>query len=161
MLAVRGYEVVAVSGKEAATQYLKTLGAARVLPRQQINFGSKPLEAAQFAGAIDNVGGEMLTWLTRTVDFWGNIASIGLAGSAELKTTVMPFILRGVNLLGINSSATQRALRLAVWSRIATDLKPRHLDRIVTRTISFDELPGAFPAYVEGGVTGRTVVRIG
>ena len=161
MLAVRGYEVVAVSGKEAATQYLKTLGAARVLPRQQINFGSKPLEAAQFAGAIDNVGGEMLTWLTRTVDFWGNIASIGLAGSAELKTTVMPFILRGVNLLGINSSATQRALRLAVWSRIATDLKPRHLDRIVTRTISFDELPGAFPAYVEGGITGRTVVRIG
>ena len=161
MLAVRGYEVVAVSGKEAATQYLKSLGAARVLTRQQINFGSKPLEAAQFAGAIDNVGGEMLTWLTRTVDFWGNIASIGLAGSAELKTTVMPFILRGVNLLGINSSATQRALRLAVWSRIATDLKPRHLDRIVTRTISFDELPGAFPAYVEGGVTGRTVVRIG
>jgi len=161
MLAVRGYEVVAVSGKEAATPYLKTLGAARVLPRQQINFGSKPLEAAQFAGAIDNVGGEMLTWLTRTVDFWGNIASIGLAGSAELKTTVMPFILRGVNLLGINSSATQRALRLAVWGRIATDLKPRHLDRIVTRTISFDELPGAFPAYVEGGITGRTVVRIG
>jgi len=160
MLAVRGYEVIAVSGKEAATDYLKTLGAARVLMRQQINFGSKPLEAAQFAGAIDNVGGEMLTWLTRTVDFWGNIASIGLAGSAELKTTVMPFILRGVNLLGINSSATPRGVRLAVWSRIATDLKPRHLDRIVTRTISFDELPGAFPAYVEGGVTGRTVVRI-
>ena len=160
MLAVRGYEVIAVSGKEAATDYLQGLGAARVLARQQINFGSKPLEAAQFAGAIDNVGGEMLTWLTRTVDFWGNIASIGLAGSAELKTTVMPFILRGVNLLGINSSATPRALRLAVWSRIATDLKPRHLHRIVTRTISFDELPGAFPAYVEGGVTGRTVVRI-
>ena len=131
-----------------------------MLTRQQINFGSKPLEAAQFAAAIDNVGGEMLTWLTRTVDFWGNIASIGLAGSAELKTTVMPFILRGVSLLGINSSATPRAVRLAVWSRIATDLKPRHLDRIVTRTISFDELPGAFPAYVEGGVTGRTVVRI-
>ena len=160
MLAVRGYEVIAVSGKEAATDYLKSLGAARVLTRQQINFGSKPLEAAQFAAAIDNVGGEMLTWLTRTVDFWGNIASIGLAGSAELKTTVMPFILRGVSLLGINSSATPRAVRLAVWSRIATDLKPRHLDRIVTRTISFDELPGAFPAYVEGGVTGRTVVRI-
>ena len=160
MLAVRGYEVIAVSGKEAATDYLKSLGAARVLTRQQINFGSKPLEAAQFAAAIDNVGGEMLTWLTRTVDFWGNIASIGLAGSAELKTTVMPFILRGVSLLGINSSATPRSVRLAVWSRIATDLKPRHLDRIVTRTISFDELPGAFPAYVEGGVTGRTVVRI-
>jgi acrylyl-CoA reductase (NADPH) len=106
------------------------------------------------------VGGEMLTWLTRTVDFWGNIASIGLAGSAELKTTVMPFILRAVSLLGINTSTTPREMRLEVWKRIATDLRPRHLDRIVTRTIGFDELPGAFPAYIEGGVVGRTVVKI-
>ncbi len=160
MLAGRGYEVVAVSGKRSSTEYLKALGAQTVLLRQEIDFGSRPLEAARFAGAIDNVGGEMLTWLTRTVDFWGNIASIGLAGSAELKTTVMPFILRGVNLLGINSSATLRPARLEVWKRIATDLKPRHLDRIVTRTISFDELPGAFQAYLDGSVTGRTVVRI-
>jgi NADPH2:quinone reductase len=160
MLASRGYEVVAVSGKADAKDYLKSLGAARVLLRRDINFGAKPLETAQFAGAVDNVGGETLTWLTRTVDFWGNIASIGLAGGAELKTTVMPFILRGVNLLGINSSATPREIRLTVWKRIATDLAPRHLDRIVTRTISFDELPGAFAAYVEGSVVGRTVVRI-
>jgi NADPH2:quinone reductase len=102
----------------------------------------------------------MLTWLTRTVDFWGNIASIGLAGSAELKTTVMPFILRGVNLLGINSSATPRAPRLEVWKRIGTDLKPRHLDRIVTRTLEFADLPGAFQGYLDGTVTGRTVVKI-
>ena len=108
----------------------------------------------------DNLGGELLAWLTRSVDFWGNIASIGMAGSAELKTTVMPFILRGVNLLGINSSATRREWRLAVWKRIATDLRPRHLERIVTRTIAFDELPRAFAAYLEGAVTGRTVVRI-
>jgi NADPH2:quinone reductase len=94
------------------------------------------------------------------VDFWGSIASIGLAGGAELHTTVMPFILRGVNLLGINSSATPRDVRLAVWSRIASDLKPRHLERIVTRTISFDELPGAFQGYIDGNVTGRTVVKI-
>jgi NADPH2:quinone reductase len=94
------------------------------------------------------------------VDFWGNIASIGLAGSAELKTTVMPFILRGVSLLGINSSATPRPARLEVWTRIATELRPRHLDRIVTRTISFDDLPGAFRAYLDGSVTGRTVVKI-
>ena len=160
MLAGRGYQVVAVSGKASSVEYLQTLGAATVLLRQQIDFGSRPLEAARFAGAIDNVGGEMLTWLTRTVDFWGNIASIGLAGSAELKTTVMPFILRGVSLLGINSSATLRPARLAVWKRIATDLRPRHLDRIVTRTISFDDLPGAFPAYLDGSVTGRTVVKI-
>jgi NADPH2:quinone reductase len=160
MLAARGYEVVAVSGKPQATDYLRALGAARVLPRQGINFGSRPLESVQFAGAIDNVGGEMLTWLTRTVDFWGNIASIGLAGSAELKTTVMPFILRAVSLLGINTATTPRDMRLTVWKRIASDLRPRHLDRIVTRTIAFDELPGAFPAYIDGGVIGRTIVKI-
>jgi acrylyl-CoA reductase (NADPH) len=160
MLAARGYRVVAVSGKAGAAQYLKELGAAEVLTRQDLELGSRPLETARFAGAIDNLGGEVLAWLTRSVDFWGNIASIGMAGSAELKTTVMPFILRGVNLLGINSSATRREWRLAVWKRIATDLRPRHLERIVTRTIDFDELPGAFPAYLDGAVTGRTVVRI-
>jgi len=160
MLAARGYQVVAVSGKASATEYLKSLGATTVLPRQQIELGTRPLEAVRFAGAIDNLGGDVLAWLTRTVDFWGNIASIGLASGPELKTTVMPFILRGVNLLGINSSATPREARLAVWKRIATDLRPRHLDRIVTRTITFDELPGAFQAYIDGGVVGRTVVRI-
>jgi acrylyl-CoA reductase (NADPH) len=161
MLAGRGYEVIAVSGKPDAIDYLKSLGASQVLLRADIDFGKRPLEAARFGGAIDNVGGETLTWLTRTVDFWGNIASIGLAGGAELHTTVIPFILRGVNLLGINSSATLRETRLAVWERIATDLAPRHLDRIATRTIAFDDLPGAFDAYLKGAVTGRTVVRIG
>ncbi|MFM8517136.1 MAG: oxidoreductase [Nevskiaceae bacterium] len=161
MLAGRGYEVIAVSGKAESIDYLKSLGAAQVLLRADIDYGKRPLEAARFAGAIDNVGGETLTWLTRTVDNWGNIASIGLAGGAELKTTVMPFILRGVNLLGINSSATLRELRLVVWQRIATDLKPRHLDAIATRTIGFDELPSAFAAYLQGTVTGRTVVKIG
>jgi acrylyl-CoA reductase (NADPH) len=161
MLATRGYQVVAVSGKADAGEYLKALGASEVLDRKSLDLGSRPLENARFAGAIDNLGGEVLTWLTRTVDFWGNIASIGLAASPELKTTVMPFILRGVALLGINSSATRREWRLAVWQRIATDLKPRQLARIVTRTIDFAELPQAFPAYIAGGVTGRTVVRIG
>jgi acrylyl-CoA reductase (NADPH) len=160
MLAARGYRVVAVTGKQSSTEYLQQLGAARVLLRDQINIGSRPLEEAQFAGAIDNLGGELLTWLTRTVKFWGNIASVGLAASPELKTTVMPFILRGVSLLGINSVYTPRALRLQVWQRLANDLKPRHLDRIVTRTIDFEQLPSAFDAYLKAGVTGRTVVRI-
>jgi NADPH2:quinone reductase len=161
MLAGRGYEVVAVTGKAAAVDYLKSLGASQVLLRGEIDHGSRPMESVRWAGAIDNVGGETLTWLTRTVDNWGNIASIGLTGGAELHTTVMPFIIRGVNLLGINSAATLRDTRLVVWGRIATDLKPRHLDRIVTRTIAFDDLPGAFDAYLQGSVTGRTVVRIG
>jgi NADPH2:quinone reductase len=160
MLASRGYESVAVSGKPEADAYLKSLGASRVLRRQEINPGARPLETAQFGGAIDAVGGELLAWLTRTVKYGGNIASVGMAGSAELKTTVMPFILRAVNLLGINSSATPRDLRIAVWQRIATDLKPRHLDRIVSKTIPLAELPGAFEPYLKGAVTGRTVVRI-
>ena len=132
-----------------------------MLQRKDLDLGSRALETARFGGAIDNLGGEVLTWLTRTVDFWGNIASIGLAAGPELTTTVMPFILRGVSLLGINSSATPRERRLKVWQRIASDLKPRQLARIATRTIDFDELPAAFPAYLDGAVTGRTVVRIG
>src|SRR5207302_9482047 len=146
MLATRGYRVVAVSGKAAAAGYLKELGAAEGLTRQEIDSGSRPLETARFGGAIDHVGGDALTWLTRTVDFWGNIASIGLTGGAELKTTVMPFILRGVALLGINSSATRREWRLAVWPRIAPDLRPRHPARTVTRPTDFHEPPSAVPA---------------
>ena len=160
MLSSRGYEVIAVTGKQQSFDYLKSLGAGTILTREQLAPGSKPLEAARYAGAIDSVGGEVLAGLTRHVDFWGNIASVGLAGGAELKTTVMPFILRGVSLLGINSSATPRAERLEVWQRVATDLKPRHLERIVSRTLSFDELPGAFQAYIDGKITGRTVVKI-
>ena len=161
MLSARGYRVVAVSGKAEAVPYLKELGASEVLLRKDLDFGSRPLENARFGGAIDNLGGDTLTWLTRTVDFWGNIASIGLAASASLNTTVMPFILRGVALLGINSSATRREWRLAVWQRIASDLRPRHLERIVTRTIAFEQLPAAFPDYIAGHSTGRTVVKIG
>ncbi|MBS0364683.1 MAG: acryloyl-CoA reductase [Proteobacteria bacterium] len=161
MLAGRGYEVVAVSGKPAADAYLREIGAARILRRQDIDLGKRPLETVLWKAAVDNVGGPLLTWLTRTVDFWGNIASIGLAGSPELSTTVMPFILRGVSLLGINSSATPRALRLAVWQRIASDLKPRHLERIAGTVVDFADLPAAFPAYIEGRVLGRTIVRIG
>ena len=161
MLSARGYRVVAVSGKADAVPYLRELGASEVLLRASLDLGSRPLENARFGGAIDNLGGDTLTWLTRTVDFWGNIASIGLASGAGFTTTVMPFILRGVALLGVNSSATRREWRLAVWRRIATDLRPRHIERIVTRTIAFDELPAAFPDYIAGRVTGRTVVRIG
>jgi acrylyl-CoA reductase (NADPH) len=161
MLAGRGYEVVAVSGKPAADEYLTALGAARILRRGEIILGTRPLEAALWAGAIDNLGGEVLGWLTRTVDFFGNIASVGLAASPELHTTVMPFILRGVSLLGINSVANPRALRLEVWDRIATDLRPRQLARICARTIGLDGLLAAFPDYLAGRVQGRTLVRIG
>jgi len=161
MLSGRGYEVAAVTGKATEESYLREIGATRILLRDQIELGSRPMEKAEWAGAIDNLGGEYLTWLTRTMKYGGNIASIGLAASPALKTTVIPFILRGVCLLGINSVDTPRALRLAVWSRIANDLRPQHLDRIGRQTIEFKQLPDYFQAYLDGKVTGRTVVRIG
>ena len=160
MLDGRGYEVVAVTGKADEAGYLESIGARRVLDRNEIDPGKRPLEKAQWAGAIDNLGGYLLAWLTRTVDYGGNIASVGLAASPALNTTVVPFILRAVCLLGINSVDTPRDLRLAVWSRIGGDLRPGRLDRIGHRTIPFDDLPGAFQAYLDGAVTGRVVVEI-
>ena len=160
MLAGRGYEVAALTGKASEEAYLRSLGARTILLRDELDLGKRPMEKAEWAGAIDNLGGDYLTWLTRTVNYGGNIASIGLAAGAALNTTVLPFILRAVCLLGINSVDTPRELRRAVWARIGSDLKPQHLDRIGQRTISFDELPGAFQDYIDGTVTGRTVVEI-
>lgn len=161
MLDGRGYEVVALTGKAEQAEYLKSIGAHEVLLRGEVDLGKRPMEKARWGGAIDNLGGDVLTWLTRTVKYGGNIASIGLAASPTLNTTVLPFILRAVCLLGINSVDTPRNLRLQVWQRIGGDLRPRHLDEISGRTIEFDELPDAFQAYIDGTVTGRTVVKIG
>ena len=160
MLDGRGYEAVAVTGKAAEEGYLKQIGVRRILLRDELDFGKRPMEKAEWAGAIDNLGGDYLAWLTRTVGYGGNIASIGLAASPKLNTTVLPFILRAVCLLGINSVETPRDLRQAVWNRIGNDLKPQRLGVIGHNTISFDELPDAFQAYLDGTVTGRTVVEI-
>ncbi len=161
MLDSRDYEVVALTGKAEQAEYLKSIGAHEVLLRGEVDLGKRPMEKARWGGAIDNLGGDVLTWLTRTVKYGGNIASIGLAASPALNTTVLPFILRAVCLLGINSVDTPRHLRLQVWERIGGDLHPRHLDAISGRMIEFDELPDAFQAYIDGTVTGRTVVKIG
>ncbi len=160
MLAGLGYEVVAFTGKTAQHDYLRGLGASDFIDRNDVDFGSRPLEKAQWGGAVDSVGGEVLGWLTRTVRPWGSIASIGLAGGHKLETTVMPFILRGVSLLGVNSVIAPERVRERAWARLAGDLRPRHLEAIVTRTIAFDELPTVFDDYLSGAVTGRTVVAI-
>jgi len=160
MLAGRGYEVTALTGKREAEEFLRTIGASEILVRGEFEMGRRPLERALWAGAVDNLGGETLAWITRTMDFWGSVASIGLAESHKLETTVMPFILRGVNLLGVNSVATPRKLRLQVWDRLATELKPRHLETIGARTIPFDALPGAFEDFLAGKVRGRTLVDL-
>ena len=160
MLAGRGYEVAALTGKASEEAYLREIGAQIILLRDELDLGKRPMEKAEWGGAIDNLGGDYLTWLTRTMSYGGNIASVGLAASHELNTTVLPFILRAVCLLGINSVDTPRDLRRAVWARIGSDLRPQHLDRIGQRTIAFDELPEAFAAYIDGTVTGRIVVEI-
>jgi|TARA_B110000438_G_scaffold295287_1_gene338065 NADPH2:quinone reductase len=160
MLSSKGYEVVALTGKTDKLEYLKNIGANQVLMRDDLDYGKRPLEKAVWGGAIDNLGGESLAWLMRTMQYGGNIACIGLAASHKLEATVMPLILRAVNLLGINSVDTPRELRMQVWERIGKDLFPKQLDIIAPNMISFDELPLAFDAFIEGTVTGRMVVKI-
>ncbi len=161
MLAQLGYHVVALTGKDAEADYLKMLGAAEILLRSSIDFDKvRPLEAARWAGAVDNVGGQILHWVLATMKQAGTVASIGNAASFNVDTTVFPLILRGVSLLGVDSGYMGFPTRQRVWERLATDLKPRHLAAI-TRTIDFDALPGAFDDFIHGRVKGRTVVRIG
>jgi NADPH2:quinone reductase len=160
MLAGLGYDVIAFTGKREQSAYLRELGAGEVLLRGETVLGTRPLEAARFGGAVDNVGGEELAWLTRSVGPGGNIAAIGLAGGAQLQTTVMPFILRGVNLLGVNSIFVPRERRVRAWKRLGQDLKPRHLERIVTRTVDLEGLPAVFDEHIAGAVIGRTLVRL-
>ncbi len=161
MLAGRGYQVTALTGKPAEEAYLRDLGAAAILDRKALDLGKiRALEKPLWAGAVDNLGGEVLSWLASSMQVSGTIASIGLAAGLDFKTTVAPFILRGVCLLGIDSGYTPMPLRREIWRRLATDLRPRHLAEM-TRTIAFVDLPGTFGAFLDGQVRGRTVVRIG
>ena len=155
-----GYEVHAISGKPEYADYLKSLGATQVLGREVLA-EAKPLEAARFGGGLDNVGGPMLASLLARTRPYGNVGSAGLAAAAELPTTVMPFIIRGVSLLGVASAGTARDLRDEVWRRLAADWKPAHLDTICTREIGLDGLPDVFAAMLAGGSHGRTLVRLG
>ena len=159
MLARRGYEVVALTGKAGARDYLLDLGAAEVLVRGEFEMGKKALEKAQFAGALDSIGGEQLSWLTRSMMENGVIGAFGNAGGADLATSVFPFILRGVRLIGVNSNAPM-VVRQQVWARVATDLRPRHLDR-VGFPITLDQVIGHCSRSVEGQVQGRAIVHYG
>ena len=155
-----GYEAHAITGKFEHLDFLTALGAKQVISRKNLYWGQRPLENALWAGAIDNVGDEMLAGLTRVIQPYGNIACCGLAGGAALATTVMPLILRGVSLLGIASTDTPRAQREQVWQRLAGAWKPAHLDAICTRTASLDELPQVFPQMLTGASFGRTLVAL-
>ena len=159
ILAGMGYEVTAVTGKAEEQDFLRRLGAKSVLSRHDLKMGERPLEGAIWAGAVDPVGGEMLSWLARTTMRHGSIASCGLAGGAVLNTSVMPFILRSVNLLGINTGYFSMDLRRELWERLASDMRPRHLEEI-SQTIDMEQLSGVFDRFLEGSAKGRTVVKI-
>ena len=160
ILAGAGYHVVALTGKESESEYLKRVGAREVMLRSALDLARiKPLDKATWAGAVDNLGGEVLAWLASTTQVAGTLASVGLAASHTLNTTVMPFILRGVNLLGVDSVNTPMLLRQKVWERLASDLKPRHLQDMVT-TVSLEELPPVFDRLMRAQSRGRTVVEL-
>ena len=159
MLTGLGYSVTALTGKDTEHEFLRELGATEVLPRSKIDAGNRPLEKALWAAAFDSVGGEQLAWLTRTMQPGGLIASFGNAGGIELKTTVLPFILRGVRLIGVDSAFTPMPLRRRVWERLAGDLKPRHLAEIAS-TIGIEDLEDYFTRMLKGGIRGRAVVRL-
>lgn len=154
-----GFEVHAISGKPEQTAYLEGIGATQVLARDALAT-TRPLESARFGGGFDNVGGPMLASLLAQTRPYGNVGSAGLAASHQLDATVMPFILRGVSLLGVASTDTPHHHRDEVWHRLASDWKPRHLQRICTREATLEDLPAVFDTMLAGGSLGRTLVTL-
>ena len=158
LLAHRGYHVVAVTSKPGEADYLRGLGAQEVIASSELPTATRPMESALWAAAVDSLGGAPLAALTRTMHKDGVIASIGNAAGIELSTTVMPFILRGLRLIGVNSDNAP-ALRERIWQRLATDLHPQHLARIAN-VQPFSALPEVIAAVVAGHIRGRTVIAI-
>jgi putative YhdH/YhfP family quinone oxidoreductase len=153
-----GYHVVALTGKETESDWLKRLGAKEILLRQSLNLEKiKPLDKATWAGAVDSLGGPVLAWMASTMKENGVIGAVGLAASAELHTWVMPFILRGASLLGINSGDSSNDIRERVWQRLATDMRPPLLKEMA-RTVPFAELPRVFDDFINARVARRVVI---
>jgi len=160
MLARLGYHVVALTGKESERDWLKKLGAKEIKLRSELDLSKiRPLDKATWAGAVDNLGGPVLAWMASTMKDNGVIGAVGLAQSAELHTWVLPFILRGASLLGINSGDSSNHIREAVWARLASDLKPPLLKEMA-RTIPFAELPGVFDDFMNARISRRIVVDL-
>lgn len=160
ILAQLGYEVAAVTGRPESAEYLKSLGATSIVAREDINATVKrPLERETWAGCVDAVGGDMLARVLGQMKYGASVAAIGLAGGAHLPATVLPFILRGVNLLGIDSVMRPFEQRVEAWSRIATDLP---LDKLqeMTNDATLQDLPELGRAILKGGVQGRIIVDV-
>ncbi|MFC4769065.1 NADPH:quinone oxidoreductase family protein [Effusibacillus consociatus] len=160
MLAKRGYHVVASTGKESEHEYLHSLGAKEILSREQVTDTSRPLQKELWAGAVDPVGGNTLSYLLSTTKYGGSVAVSGLTGGADFTTTVFPFILRGVNLLGIDSVYCPMNVRVKLWERLGSDLKPANLLESIGQEITLDELPASLSAILKAEIRGRTIVRL-
>ncbi|MCY8486684.1 acryloyl-CoA reductase [Bacillus atrophaeus] len=161
ILSQRGYHVVASTGNQAAADYLKQLGANEVISREDVYDGKlKALSKQQWQGAVDPVGGKQLASLLSKIQYGGSVAVSGLTGGGEVPATVFPFILRGVNLLGIDSVYCPMETRKAVWQRMAGDLKPDHLLNIVDKEISLQEVPDALNDILENKIQGRVIVEL-
>lgn len=160
MLAKRHYEVIASTGKGSEHEYLRNLGAKEIVSRDDVNPEKiRPIGKQRWAGAVDPVGGKTLAAVLSNTQYGGSVAVSGLTGGGDVPTTVFPFILRGVNLLGIDSVYCPKDLRVTLWQRLATDLKPDGLEDIQNE-VSFNELPDALSGILEGKARGRTVVKI-
>ena len=159
MLAARGHEVVASTGKIDQADWLRSLGASEVIDRAETSAEStRPLERERWAGSVDCVGGSTLAYVLRTLRYGASVAASGLTGGTDLGTSVHPFILRGVNLLGIDSVQTPLGPRIAMWQRIATDLRPNWLDTEVAQVIGLGQLPVELDRILVGGMRGRVLV---
>ncbi|NMO79300.1 MULTISPECIES: acryloyl-CoA reductase [Niallia] len=161
MLSKLGFEVVASSGKKEAADYLISIGASNVIGREEVYNGKiKALDKQVWAGAVDPVGGESLAAIISKIVYGGSVAVSGLTGGGAVPTSVFPFILRGVNLLGIDSVYCQMEIRQKLWGRIATDLKPEELSSFIYKEVSLQQLPEELPKILEGGITGRIIVAV-
>lgn len=159
MLANLGYEVVAVSRKaQQADQYLQQLGAARVITPEAIDNQGRPLESARWGAVVDNVGGELLAQLIRQVHPYGNVASIGLAGGVGLEMTVLPFILRGVSVLGIHSVECPMPRRRRIWADLSGRLQPA-VEKIARQSVALTDVQRICESMVAGETLGRTIVE--
>ena len=159
MLSGLGFQTIAVSGRREFDSYLKSLGANEVCSAEQLGLSNRPLDRAIFGGAIDNVGGQLLGQIIAHTDLWGNIASIGLADTHEYSANVFPYILRGVSLLGISSTNCPMPLRREIWKRLGQDLKPKHLENILSQEIRLSDVSSVFDNLLNRKLHGRTIVK--
>ncbi len=160
LLSQLGYHVVAMTRKPQQHDFLTALGAKQIISPGEIEIDSRSLHKGCWGGAIDNLGGDTLAWLTKTVKPWGNIVSVGMAAGVKIETTAMPFILRGVSVLGVSSASCPQVLRAALWGKLGDELLPGNLENICTAEVGLETLTDAFKNLLHGNVHGRQIVRL-